>query len=448
MDYSIKYARKNNLVPKFGKNWYEFLEKFSIGANDFDHIAKSLGFEDCVKLVQSYTLPEFLESKYKDDFISILKKSKTKGINSINTEIQNVLRDIKDKKIIRKKMTRQRIYEDNEAGVYGQILQSEFGGSLIDAFDEAETKSEFLDRALMLKKTYGAEYDQRMLDIAKLNNKRAPEFDAKFRPDEYVYDFLLSLNINPMTQVQRNMFESKENQKHGVYNQAGQLTSVHNNKEDAEKRLKEIKDKQKLGKSTLGINFSVKPVNEEKNHNHKVGDSVQVHHDLTHDPHDKRGEKGTVHKIDGDVLHVKFNNGQVCRYEHDAVKPIKEDVVNESIIGKTKSGKDIHSHADHESHSSFTSGDHKEASMLHNQLSLKHKGQKEDFEGKAKSQQNIVDKTGGFGDGMLANSKKHEFDKKAEDHEKMRKFHEDASLKHIHKSAEMGSYHAIKSKNK
>ena len=52
----------------------------------------------------------------------------------------------------------------------------------------------------------------------------------------------------------------------------------------------------------------------------KVGQKVQVHPQLTTDPLRRQGEYGTIVKINGDVISIKFADGKVGQYESDAIQ--------------------------------------------------------------------------------------------------------------------------------
>lgn len=57
-----------------------------------------------------------------------------------------------------------------------------------------------------------------------------------------------------------------------------------------------------------------------EDHQHKVGDTVRVPHNLTTDPNNKRGQVGKVGKTTSDTVHVHFGDGSTGYYQHDALE--------------------------------------------------------------------------------------------------------------------------------
>ena len=88
------------------------------------------------------------------------------------------------------------------------------------------------------------------------------------------------------------------------------------------------------------------------------------------------------------------------------------------IIGHTKSGKPIYENSQHTS-KDFTAEDHSDATSAHQRAAKEHSD-------KSSEKQKIVDKTGGYGAGMLANHEKHEHNRRSQHHSSMAALHQTA----------------------
>jgi hypothetical protein len=82
-------------------------------------------------------------------------------------------------------------------------------------------------------------------------------------------------------------------------------------------------------------------------------------------------EKGGKHGQIGEIRngYKKIAEGKWQKVSNEGLttydKKYKSDGVDSRVIGKTKSGKDVYNHFDHESHENFTKQDHLDASDLH-----------------------------------------------------------------------------------
>lgn len=74
------------------------------------------------------------------------------------------------------------------------------------------------------------------------------------------------------------------------------------------------------------LNNEIDKINKEKEDNksedHKVGDTVKIPSNLTTDPIGKQGETGEVTGVTKDYVTVKFKDGKVGRYDHDALQKV------------------------------------------------------------------------------------------------------------------------------
>lgn len=98
------------------------------------------------------------------------------------------------------------IEESNDPFIFSTLANHDFGYEVLSAFNDAETKDEFVQRSQVLRQTYGdQEFDAKMTQVFNLIGKDRPSNDATFRPDKFIYDFLLSLNISPYSQLRESV---------------------------------------------------------------------------------------------------------------------------------------------------------------------------------------------------------------------------------------------------
>ena len=127
-----------------------------------------------------------------------------------------------------------------------------------------------------------------------------------------------------------------------------------------------------------------------------------THASFEHNGEKKTGKVGRVSSSGRYVVHgddgtiYKKHPMELQKHDGDKAKDVSNDSKNKGLpkgaIGKTNSGKYIYNDAEHPEHKDFSKEDHEDAVKLHSD--------------KISEKQKIVDETGGYGSGMLANHEK------------------------------------------